>query len=76
MLVPLPMEGSELRFGEVTDGPTIERLFLDRNERHFSQAGNTPLESNEVIEKLGFGGTTLLATRNIGRHRRRRIYQR
>jgi hypothetical protein len=35
VLVPLPTEGIELEYLVITDGPTIERLILQRNIRHF-----------------------------------------
>jgi exonuclease III len=38
ILVPLPKEGLELEYLQITDGPTIERLILNRNIRHFRQA--------------------------------------
>ena len=63
ILVPLPLEGTELKYGEITDGPTMEALILNRNIRHFSQAGDTPLATNEIIDEIGFGGTTEIAQR-------------
>jgi hypothetical protein len=48
ILVPLPKEGEELEYQAITDGPTIERLILNRNIRHFRQAEFTPLASPEV----------------------------
>jgi hypothetical protein len=58
ILVPLPKEGIELEYLAITDGPTIERLILQRNIRHFRQAEFTPLASPQVIEKIGFGADT------------------
>ena len=55
VLVPLPTETEEPEWGSDTDGPSIKRLILDRNIEHFSQAGETPLASNEIIDMLGFG---------------------
>jgi hypothetical protein len=42
----------------IIDGPTIERLILNRNIRHFKQAENTPLATPEVIRKIRFGADT------------------
>jgi hypothetical protein len=58
ILVPLPKEGKELEYLAITDGPTIERLILHRNIRHFRQAEFTPLATPEVIRKIGFGADT------------------
>jgi hypothetical protein len=58
VLVPLPKEGIELEYQAITDGPTIERLILNRNIRHFRQAETTPLATPEVIRKIGFGADT------------------
>jgi hypothetical protein len=35
IMVPLPKEGREIEYLAITDGPTIERLILQRNIRHF-----------------------------------------
>ena len=56
--VPIPLEGTVLQYMDVTDGPTIERLLLDRNIRHFRQASDTPLAHTDCINALGFGATT------------------
>ena len=56
--VPLPLEGTVLQYIDVTDGPTIERLLLDRNIRHFRQAANTPLATTDCVDAIGFGATT------------------
>ena len=61
VLVPLPTTKEKPDWHSVTYGPDIERLILDRNIRHFSQARETPLASNEVIDMLGFGGDTEMA---------------
>ena len=58
VLVPLPKEGIELEYLAITDGPTIERIILQRNIRHFRQAEFTPLATPEVIRKIGFGADT------------------
>jgi hypothetical protein len=58
ILVPIPKEGIELEYLIITDGPTIERLILQRNIRHFCQAEFTPLASPEVIKEIGFGADT------------------
>jgi hypothetical protein len=58
ILVPLPKEGIELEYIAITDGPTIERLILQRNIRHFRQAEFTPLATPEVIRTIGFGANT------------------
>jgi hypothetical protein len=58
ILVPLPKEGIELEYLAITDGPTIEKLILHRNIRHFRQAEFTPLATPEVIRKIGFGADT------------------
>ena len=58
LLVPLPKEGLELEYTPVTDGPTIERIILSKNIRHFRQAETTPLATNDVIEKIGWGANT------------------
>jgi hypothetical protein len=47
-----------LKYLVITDGPTIERLILQRNIRHFPPAENTPLTTTEVIRKIGFGADT------------------
>ena len=56
--VPIPREGTDLQYMDETDGPTIERLLLDRNIRHFRQASDTPLATKTCIEAIGFGATT------------------
>jgi len=61
ILVPLPKEGIELEYLAITDGPTIERLILHRNIRHFRQAEFTPLATPEAIRKIGFGADTVRA---------------
>jgi hypothetical protein len=58
IMVPLSKEGIELDYLVITDGPTIERLILQRNIQHFRQAENTPLATPEVIRKIGFGANT------------------
>jgi hypothetical protein len=58
ILVPLPKEGIELEYMAITDVPTIEKLILQRNIRHFRQAEFTPLAKPEVIRKIGFGADT------------------
>jgi hypothetical protein len=58
ILIPLPKEGIELEYLVITDGPTIERLILQQNIRHFRQAETTPLATPEVIGKIGFGANT------------------
>jgi hypothetical protein len=61
ILVPLPKEGTKLEYTAITDGPTIERLILQRNIRHFCQAEFTPLATPEVIRKIGSGADTNIA---------------
>jgi hypothetical protein len=58
IMVPLPKEGTELEYLVITDGPTFERLILQRKIRHFRQAESTPLAKTEVIGKIGFGADT------------------
>ena len=58
VLVPLPKEGIELEYLAITDGPTLERIILEKNVRHFRQAEFTPLATPEVINKIGFGADT------------------
>jgi hypothetical protein len=58
ILVPLPKEGTELEYLAITDRPTIGRLILHRNIRHFWQAETTPLATPEVIKTIGFGADT------------------
>jgi hypothetical protein len=58
ILVPMPKEGIELEYLVMTDGPTIERLILQINIRHFRQAEFIPLASPEVIKEIGFGADT------------------
>jgi hypothetical protein len=58
ILVPLPKEGIELEYLAIIDGPTIERLILSRNIRHFRQAETTPLATPEIISKIVFGADT------------------
>ena len=61
ILVPVPKEDKELEWYSITNGPTIEKVILERNRRHFSQAGETPLASEEIIELFGLGGDTEFA---------------
>jgi hypothetical protein len=61
ILVPLPKEGIAIEYVAITDGPTIERLILHRNIRHFRQAKYTTLATPEVIRKIGFGADTIRA---------------
>jgi hypothetical protein len=61
ILVPIPKEGLELEYTAIMDGPTIERVILQQNIRHFRQAEFTPLASPEVIDKIGFGADTTRA---------------
>ena len=61
VLVPLPKEGKEIEWYAITDGPTILKVILERNRRHFSQAGETPLANNENIELFGPGGDSEFA---------------
>ena len=58
VLVPLPNEGIEIEWHAVTDGPTVTQLILERNKKHFSQAGETPLATNEIIDLIGPGADT------------------
>jgi hypothetical protein len=58
ILVPLPKEGIDLEYIAITDRPTIERLILQRNIRHFRQAEFTPLATSEVTRTIGFGANT------------------
>jgi hypothetical protein len=58
ILVHIPKEGTELEYLVITDGPTIKRLILQINIRHFRQAEFTPLATLEVIIKIGFGADT------------------
>jgi hypothetical protein len=58
ILVPLPKEGIDLEYIAITDGPTIERLILQRSIRHFRQAEFTPLATPEVIRTIGSGANT------------------
>jgi hypothetical protein len=61
ILVPLPKEGIAVEYIAITDGPTIERLILHRNIRHFRQAEYTPLATPSVIRTIGFGADTTRA---------------
>jgi hypothetical protein len=58
ILVPIPKEGIDLEYLVITDGPTIERLILQRNIRHFRQAEFTPLATPKVIGEIGYGVDT------------------
>jgi hypothetical protein len=58
ILVPLPKEGIELEYLPITDGPTIEKLILRRNIRHFRQAETTPLATSAVMDIFGWGANT------------------
>lgn len=40
----------------VTDRPDIEYFVLNCNIHHFSNTGETPLATNEIIDMLGFVG--------------------
>lgn len=53
ILVPLLTVKEEPEWGSVTDEPDIEWLILNRNIKHFNQAGETPLASNNIIDILG-----------------------
>ena len=57
-LVPLPKEGIKIEWHAVTDGPTIQKLILESNIKHFSQAEDTPLATKKIIELIGPGGDT------------------
>jgi hypothetical protein len=56
--VLIPKEGIDLEYLVITDGPTIERLILQRNIRHFRQDKFTPLAKPEVVKEIGFGADT------------------
>ena len=58
ILVLLQTAAEEPEWGSVTDGLDIERLILKWNIWNFSQAGETPLASTDIIDMLGFGGDT------------------
>ena len=58
ILVPLPKEGLDLEYLPITDGPTIEKLILRRNIRHFRQAETTPLATSDVMDIIGWGANT------------------
>jgi hypothetical protein len=58
ILVPIPKDGTALEYLVIIDGPTIKRLILQRNIRHFRQAEFTPLAKPAVIRKIGFGADT------------------
>ena len=53
-----PVIRFQLEWYAITDGPTIERLIQARNKKHFSQAEETPLATNEIIDLFGPGGDT------------------
>jgi hypothetical protein len=63
ILVPLPKKGTELEYFAITDGPTIGKLILKRNTRHFRQAETIPLATPEVIGKIGFSADTTRSER-------------
>ena len=48
----------ETQFRSVVDPSEIESLLLERNRKHFSQAGDTPLASPFISKALGWGGNT------------------
>ena len=56
--VPLPLEGEKVEFEDITDGKIIEEVLLRRNKLHFSQASDTPLATNKILDELGFSGST------------------
>ena len=58
ILVPLPLEGEELQHIPITDGNIIEDVLLLRNKLNFNQASDTPLAINEIIQEIGFSGST------------------
>jgi hypothetical protein len=58
ILVLLPKEGIELKYLPITDSPTIEKLILRRNIRHFRQVATTPLVTPAVMETTGWGANT------------------
>merc|ERR1712214_7857 len=55
--VPLPLEGEKVEFEDITDGKIIEEVLLRRNKLHFSQASDTPLAKNKILDELGFSGS-------------------
>jgi hypothetical protein len=65
ILVPLPKEGTELEYLAITDGPTNDTLILNRNIRHFRQAGTTPMATPDVIKTIGFGADTDRAEQSL-----------
>ena len=61
LLVTIPREVLESQYMEVTDGKIIEDLIWCRNIRHFAQASDIPLATNEIIDQFGFTGKTEIA---------------
>ena len=61
--VPAPREGLELQYQNITDPATMETVLLRQNRLHFRQAEDTPLATNEIIEKIGFGASSDLANK-------------
>ena len=52
------IRGRKIEFETITDGKIIEDVFLRRNKLHFSQASDTPLATNKILDELGFLGST------------------
>ena len=50
--------GEKVEFEDITDGKIIEEVLLRRNKLHFSQASDTPLATNKILDELGFSGST------------------
>ena len=59
--VPVPREGIELQYQNISDPATMEKILLRRNRLHFRQAEDKPLAKPEIIEKIGFGASSELA---------------
>ena len=53
--IPVPQEGIELIYQNISDPATMEKNWLKRNWHQFRQAEDTPLARPEIIEKIGFG---------------------
>ena len=57
----------KIKFETITDEKIIEDVLLRRNKLHFSQASDTPLAINKILDELGFSGSTATAKQILER---------
>ena len=51
------------KFQSIADPAEVEKLILERNRLHFSQAKETPLANQAISDMIGFSGTSSIADR-------------